>query len=98
MENYPFIKDIAAHLADKQLTLPKFMTRNEIKNRIECGDKVEVYFTSSPWFYGTVEYKPADTGDCWVVREDNGTLHYIQTFCEIVKRPLNKEDNYGNKI
>jgi hypothetical protein len=51
------------------------------RDRIQEGDKVNVFFATSEMIAGaTVLYTPADTGDCWHLREQCGALTYVQQF------------------
>lgn len=55
--------------------------------RIEPGDRVTVHFAASQMFSGHVESMPQNTGDCWVIVEDDGWVHHVQTFEQITKTP-----------
>lgn len=56
---------------------------------IERDDEVSVLlYPGAPLFKGRVCYMPAATGDSWVIEDEQGAIHHIQTFVEIVK---NKE-------
>ena len=64
-----------------------------MNDRIETGDLVLVVFSVS-WLNdlrGRVVSGPQQTGDCWIIKEEwehksdsNGTIHYVQTFAEII--------------
>jgi hypothetical protein len=59
-----------------------------MKNRIHVGDEVVIKF----WPYcsdieGEVEYKPTEFGDSWIIVSEDGSVHYIQHFASITKRP-----------
>lgn len=55
-------------------------------NSIEVRDLVRVFFVSqhNENFRGRVLYVPCATGDSWHIRDQNGTLRYVQTFTEII--------------
>ena len=57
-------------------------------NRINIGDKVSVYFTSSQCF-GPSEVLaiPQVTGDSWVLKNYDGTITYVQMFERMDKQP-----------
>lgn len=40
---------------------------------------------------GTLRYTPAGEGDVWAVEEDDGTIHFVQHFEEIVVKPEAKQ-------
>ena len=54
--------------------------------KIEVGDVVDVYFTSSSaLFRVTVQYKPCATGDSWILENINAPegfsrIHYVNMF------------------
>ena len=52
--------------------------------KIDIGDKVNVY-CGGTCFQGKVNYMPAATGDSWIIEEENGNVHYVQTFEQIIK-------------
>jgi hypothetical protein len=55
-------------------------TRNQ--DQIEPGDIVSINFeTVRSLHQVTVLYVPCATGDSWRVRDQEGTLHYIGSFC-----------------
>lgn len=74
------------------------MTKLEqsLKDRdlIDIGDKVIVNVNQYS-VKGTVKYKACQTGDVWIIECNNGDIHYIQTFEEIVKL---KEPSDKNKL
>lgn len=52
------------------------------QDRIEPGDIVSVDFETVKTLHEvTVLYVPCATGDSWHVRDQEGTLYYIQSFC-----------------
>jgi len=53
--------------------------------RIEVGDRVTVRFENMPNLSGEVLYMPQDTGDCWVIKDKDGTLYHIQNFAFIFR-------------
>ena len=55
-----------------------------MKTLIEKGDKVIVYLNQYDSFQGVVEHISVATGDSWIIVDENGRLHYVQTFQEIV--------------
>ena len=55
--------------------------------KIECGDKVRVYLLNGNTINGIVQAYACATGDCWQIEEENKTIHYVQTFQQIVKYP-----------
>ena len=76
-----------------------------MNDRIETGDLVLVVFTALPLneLRGRVVSGPQQTGDCWIIKEEwehksdsNGTIHYVQTFAEIilVAKPKQEETKW----
>lgn len=57
-------------------------------DEINDGDQVVVNFNNAKLTlcHGTVIHIPVATGDSWIIREDDGTLHYISEGCTITKR------------
>jgi hypothetical protein len=54
--------------------------------KIEVGDYVDVFFTSSDALInGRVLYTPQDTGDSWRLVGDDGTLYYVQIFEKMIR-------------
>lgn len=55
-------------------------------NWIERDDEVivKLYPGAEPW-KGRVCHMPQATGDSWIIEDETGNLHYVQTFLEIVK-------------
>lgn len=57
-------------------------------NRIEAGDLVDVYFTTSESLFGVeVLRMPGDVGDCWILRQvikdflmDTAIIHNVILF------------------
>ena len=57
------------------------------KDKIQEGDLVDFYFADGENGNMTnclVLYVPQATGDCWHVRHEGGSLHYIQHFEQII--------------
>ena len=78
--------------------------KEEMRARIEKGDRVRVVFASDGGTIdGTVDYTPQATGDSWVIVEGDGDVVYVQMF-EMMRllskpnseldrsRPPNKEE------
>lgn len=52
--------------------------------KINIGDTVSVYCAGN-CFQGKVNYMPVATGDSWIIEEENGNVHYVQIFDQIIK-------------
>ncbi|MDD3926366.1 MAG: hypothetical protein PHT33_06895 [bacterium] len=63
------------------------------ENRIRIGDMVKVRFglDSDMDMVGIVEYMPCATGDCWIIRDFDGMIFYVQTFAFILRYPRREE-------
>jgi hypothetical protein len=61
--------------------------------KIKIGDNVKVYLLNGNSFVGTVQRYACQTGECWEIEESNKTIHYVQTFQQIVKYPPHPIDN-----
>lgn len=48
--------------------------------RIKVGDKVMMIIAQGMSLFGTVEYMPVATGDCWIINSDKDGLNYVQSF------------------
>lgn len=53
--------------------------------RIEEGNAVLVVMNSGQEFRGVVVSIPRDIGDCWLIKDEQGYLHAVQNYAEIVK-------------
>lgn len=49
-------------------------------DRVELGDTVRFEFSTHPPMQGVLLHTPAATGDSWIIRQDGGTLVYVQQF------------------
>jgi hypothetical protein len=55
------------------------------KDKIQEGDLVNIYFGDDASMHNClVLYVPQATGDCWRVRHESGSIHYIQHFEQII--------------
>lgn len=62
---------------------------------IEIGDEVSVQLDLEDQVmgvYGKVLHVPSSTGDSWHIRDHDGSLHYVQTYCQVIRK-----ENHGNK-
>jgi len=56
------------------------------KNRIDIGDRVNVYFSVSGYELDLeVTGCPGDTGDSWKLIRNDGTVVYVQFFEKMIK-------------
>ena len=55
--------------------------------QIKSGDHVLVYFLPGGpnVLQGVVQDTAHDTGDCWKIKAEDGAIHYVQHFSEIVR-------------
>lgn len=53
-----------------------------MKTKIEKGDSVIVCYENGS-LSGKVEYIAGASGDCWIIIDDTGRPHHVQTFQEI---------------
>lgn len=51
--------------------------------KIEVGDTVYVVWRGGNTLSGVVMHVPRDRSECWVVRDDDCNIHYIQQFQRI---------------
>lgn len=73
----------------------------EEKEKIEEGDRVNVYFEGCPCLLDVeVLYTPQATGDSWHLRNANGRLYYVQMFSlmELKTPPEEMEPEPENDI
>jgi hypothetical protein len=63
-----------------------------VENRIEKGDKVDVFFSNGEAMYDCeVLYLPCATGDSWILKDKDNELVYVQMFEMIrLKNPTPK--------
>jgi len=55
------------------------------KDKIEVGDLVDFFFSDESTMPNAhVLYIPQAPGDCWRVRHESGSIHYIQHFEQII--------------
>ena len=54
-------------------------------DRIKVGDRVRVYWEHIEWIEGEVGYVPCATGDSWMIKSADGTVHEVQTFGRMTK-------------
>ena len=48
--------------------------------KAKVGDRAKFIFSPSNAIVGTIEYIPQTTGDYWIIKEDDGSIVYIQQF------------------
>jgi hypothetical protein len=54
---------------------------------IEIGDMVDVYFENVAYLHDVeVLYFPTAQGEAWILRDDDGKVHYIQNYARISQR------------
>ena len=57
------------------------------------GDTVYVQLDPSDQvaFSGVVVYVPQEATDDWIIKDERGGIHYVQSYCQIVRRCQPKE-------
>jgi hypothetical protein len=57
---------------------------SELKETIERGDKVNIYFENCAGIWGAeVLDNPVATGDAWKLRTNDGGLVYVQNYSQM---------------
>jgi hypothetical protein len=63
------------------------------------GKRCEVWFANQePGALptkGVIRHTPSAEGDSWIIECDDGTLHYVQHFEEIIVRPEDQKAGEG---